>query len=84
MEWISIKDELPPNRQAVLLCITIDYYYSIGFIYTSGALCSGRWKINESNNIIDIDCYEYSDGSYDDDITHWMPIPHPPSSSNSR
>lgn len=78
MKWISVKDELPRNRQAVLLCIKTDY--SFGFIYTSGALVNGGWKLNESPNLLDTGCYEDSDGSYDNYITHWMPLPQPPSS----
>lgn len=81
MKWISIKEEMPPDGRAVLLCIEIDY--SVGYIYTSGAFVGGRWKLNESHDLLDTDCYEYSDGGYDDDITHWMPLPLPPSSSNS-
>ena len=80
MKWINIKDELPPDRRAVLLCIEV--VYAPGFMYTSGALSNGRWMLNESHNLLDTDCYEYDDG-YDDDITHWMPLPPPPSSSNS-
>ena len=76
MEWISVKEELPPDSQAVILCIKIDY--ASGFIYTSGAISNGRWKLNESHDLLDIDCYEYSDGSYDEDITHWMSLPQPP------
>jgi len=79
MEWISVKDKWPPDGQAVILCIEIDY--SVGYIYTSGAFVAGRWKINESHNLLDTDCYEYED-SYADDITHWMPLPPPPSSHN--
>ena len=81
MKWISIKEEMPPDGQAVILCIEINY--SVGYIYTSGAFVGGRWKLNESHDLLDTDCYEYSDGSYDDDITHWMSLPPPPSSSNS-
>ena len=80
MKWINIKDELPPDRRAVLLCIEV--VYAPGFMYTSGALSNGRWMLNESHDLLDTDCYEYDDG-YDDDITHWMPLPPPPSSSNS-
>jgi hypothetical protein len=80
MKWISIKEEMPPDGRAVMLCIEINY--SVGYIYTSGAFVGGRWKLNESHNLLDTDCYEYED-SYADDITHWMPLPQPPSSSNS-
>ena len=80
MKWISIKEEMPPDGRAVMLCIEINY--SVGYIYTSGAFVGGRWKLNESHNLLDTDCYEYED-SYADDITHWMPLPPPPSSSNS-
>jgi hypothetical protein len=76
MGWIRVKDELPPSGMAVLLCIEIDY--SIGFIYRSGALLKGKWKLNESHDLLDTDSYEDSDGSYDNDITHWMPLPNPP------
>jgi len=81
MKWIRVKDELPPEGQAVLLCIGINY--SVGYIYTSGAFVGGRWKLNESHDLLDTDCYEYSDGSYDDYITHWMPLPQPPSCENT-
>ena len=80
MEWISVKEKLPADGRAILLCIKIDY--SVGYIYTSGAFVGGRWKLNESHDLLDTDCYEYDD-SYDNDITHWMPLPPPPSSSNS-
>ena len=80
MKWISIKDEMPPDGQAVILCIEINY--SVGYIYTSGAFVGGLWKLNESHNLLDTDCYEYED-SYDNDITHWMPLPPPPSAHNS-
>jgi hypothetical protein len=74
-KWVSIKNEMPPDRRIVLLLIETNY--SPGYILTGGSLVDGRWKLTDSWDLADSDSYEYSDGSYDDDIAFWMMLPDP-------
>jgi len=78
--WIDIKKRMPENGVMVLLVIEIDY--KPGFLYMAGCINNGRWMLNESNIVTDHQSYEYGDGSYEDSITHWMPLPSPPTADN--
>lgn len=64
MEWISVKDKLPEFSENVLIAIDTDY------VILMGQLKSNGWIIY------------YADGrkfSGPDIITHWQPLPEPPS-----
>ena len=65
MEWISVKDELPPNK---------DWYLCAGVEAVDGRLHEARVRIlrpyytwisnwNDAGNFV---------------VTHWMPLPEPP------
>lgn len=61
-EWINVKDRLPEKDNYVL------YTDKEGNIYL-GQLVSG----------MDKEIYwSHYDLLYDDDVTHWMPLPKPP------
>ncbi|HAM53748.1 MAG TPA: hypothetical protein DCP92_24780 [Nitrospiraceae bacterium] len=66
MNWISVKDRLPPNNHCV---ITWDGEFVSQFDYYDAK--SGQWFV-------------IGDCCHDDSlvgrlITHWMPLPEPPS-----
>lgn len=67
MEWISVKDRLPDNKEMVLIyCPTLKHRNKKNNIKT------GR-KINFGCGLRPEGCL-----GYDDDSTHWMPLPEPP------
>lgn len=70
MDWISVKDRLPPENQDTVgkvkgapcseLCIVaVEAPFSSAFVATDITIC-GRW-------------YNYGEA-----VTHWMPLPEPP------
>lgn len=68
--WISVKDRLPENNNAVL-CFTQDAVmaYQV-FRYYTDNIDDKFWTNEIGNDIID-----GPDGLY---ITHWQPLPGPP------
>lgn len=75
MEWISVKDRLPPNSDEVLLYCQNDI--------VQGYLKDGIYKgsIMVTDNMYDgyvNDRKICNQGGFDDFITHWMPLPGPP------
>lgn len=68
MQWINMKDRKPENGQEVL------YYFDIcGVNYGK---YSRVWEEDEQRFY---DCFYGSKGFLCDDVTHWMPMPEPPS-----
>jgi hypothetical protein len=68
--WISVKDRLPEEKEAVLVTDGTDM--SVGCLYH---------KQFEPENVIptyDMSCVEFDLGN----ITHWMPLPEPPEVEN--
>lgn len=74
MNWISVKDRLPQEKQDVLV---FERWMDIPFV---GYLVKDKWHVNK-------EFYEVG-GTYADgyiigvvsqkDVTHWMPLPEPP------
>ena len=65
-EWISVKDRLPENNRNEDF-IVFDNFFDTCNISTA-SFSDGNW-------------YDYLGDlhKYNDDITHWMPLPKPPS-----
>lgn len=61
-EWISVKDKLPSDPDTKVLC----YVHGLG-IRMGRRLGSMRPLIRPEG------CH-----GYDEDVTHWMPLPAPP------
>lgn len=70
MDWISVKDRLPPENQDIVgkikgapcseLCIVaVEDQFRGSFVATDITIC-GKW-------------YNYREA-----VTHWMPLPKPP------
>lgn len=80
MEWISVKDRLPPDGQQVLLFIQAqmqdvdcDTNEPISDLYIHTEKAIGY--ITKNTLWINYD----QDGYYSlSDVTHWMPLPTPP------
>ena len=75
-QWISVDDRLPEENEIVMVHINIGW--ALGHMYRGAFMSEGKWWFNEYGTLLDVDFYEVSDGGYDDDITHWMPLPEPP------
>lgn len=73
MEWISVKDKLPPIGQEVIV-------YSPKSNSGDGrvtALCR-KIRYEEATNFYWDNDYGGSNVYVQDAITHWMPLPEPP------
>ena len=68
MEWVSVKDRLPTDYTTYIVCSDEDGTVWFMDYYGCG------WESCDSDGESKI---------YKDDITHWMPLPPPPSSHNS-
>ncbi len=68
MEWISVKDKLPPNDYLVLCfkehigCNSLSFYMGKGRV-----MKKGFWRVGD-------DGYAVKEPK----VTHWMPLPQPP------
>jgi hypothetical protein len=67
MKWISVKDELPKKDGDYLVCDT----HSDAMMVTCYEVNTMRWNDNGTKPLIDF--WEH------DEVTHWMPLPNPPS-----
>ena len=63
--WISVKDELPDKNQDVLI-YRGNHIGDMMHVYTY--LGNNKWE----------DEYGYWSKTDDEGITHWMPLPEPP------
>lgn len=68
MEWISVKDELPPTRLKVLACVKHTwrdgtFYGTVDFVERWP---DGWMNVNESGYLVH------------GEVTHWMPMPELP------
>lgn len=63
-EWISVEDMLPEKGQIVL------FHQKDGFIYCAEYFAGN--SIMSTGWFIDNDCWEA------EEVTHWMPLPAPP------
>ncbi len=61
-KWISVKDRLPPDDEDVLVNARQNGIYTAHLTIRNDWICSCL-------------CYE---GSFLNNITHWMPLPEPP------
>lgn len=73
MIWISVHDRLPePGKQDFLMCTTLG---GVGFGFRQAF--TGKWFW------ADTDCDEFIEQP-SDFITHWMPLPEPPSTESQQ
>lgn len=64
MEWISVKEKVPTNRNLVLVS-NVDSKHKADHWICAGELNeNGEW------------CNQFSDDTII--VTHWMPLPEPP------
>ena len=64
-EWISVKDRLPKPDESIMLCA---FGKSVGEgTYQGHDGYHNVWKM-----------YAVCGTYWDDEITHWMPLPEPP------
>lgn len=78
-EWISVKDSLP-NENGKYLCLceglfNLPYYDVVNFID-----CLEKLDTYEFYGIKRSGWFGYDSeyGYYEQDVTHWMPLPEPP------
>ena len=73
MKWISMKDELPPIYEDIILC-NKNKQISTGYVdkYKDGGL-----YITDYYDANDDDFLYISEHSFDE-YTHWMKMPSPP------
>lgn len=63
--WISIKDKLPKERTSVIISIKDVYCTPPYYHVVCGWLLNDCWVVGK---------HIY----YNNEITHWMPLPEPP------
>ena len=67
-EWISVDEQMPPVGKAVFVWGTIGQLYpKVGFRRKRSRLRRAPFEVG---------------GLYEPNVTHWMPIPAPPSPSH--
>ena len=68
--WINVKDQLPPDDESVLVYVNGNiriFSYVVSYLVDMRA----HWWVDESG--------DYHSDIADGDVTHWMPLPQPPS-----
>ena len=75
MEWISVKDRLPPEKEAFLCYGFICYFDDYPIDYDDLVICIARRDLSDF-----ITCYD-SDCRYVLGVTDWMPLPEEPKST---
>ena len=68
--WINVKDQLPPDDESVLVYVNDNiriFSYVVSYLVDMRA----HWWVDESG--------DYHSDIADGDVTHWMPLPQPPS-----
>lgn len=75
-EWISTKDRLPTLKQKVLLLVKGDIFVGWYDDTWESSKMGLKWATLSTGT----ECYECSGEAdvYDDEVTHWMPLPKPP------
>ena len=73
-EWISVKDRLPNGADGKSLCENVIAYLNNGEIV--GQVCTGWLNGDKWYLTVGEDDYYTVWGLCD--VTHWMPLPHPP------
>jgi hypothetical protein len=68
MEWISVNDRLPEEDEDVLV-MTAEGKFASGGMHVASLDEDGVWYPS------------HGDGWEFPDVTHWMPLPKPPESS---
>lgn len=76
MEWISVKDRLPPDDEDVLVYHLDDKHITVGYFNSDNV----KSYIESDGNTF------YIDNGWETEIpwapkgsvTHWMPLPKPP------
>lgn len=77
MEWISVKDSLPPDRDVVLWFHDLKLREKCPNILDSGECVTGYYM--EEIESICINCLYTCDFIFAiEEATHWMPLPQPP------
>ena len=71
MKWISVEDELPAQLFADYL-VYPQPRHVYGDKFTAEYRGGGEWVTNCEDSY---HCYDANNGN----VTHWMPIPEPPS-----
>lgn len=68
MEWITIRDKLPPQDENVILYDGNEVFCGNHYLSKEGKICFGI-------QCCDGNCYGWYEKK---EITHWMPLPEPP------
>jgi len=83
MNWISVEDQKPKDRKNVLLLVVLqrfcDGVHCKDEIVITGGTKDGEWFVGNEMLLWD---FNFNAGFCDDDITHWMPLPEPPTDAS--
>ena len=71
-QWISVEDQLPETRDGTRYLVARDCGNGTLKSISVGLLLGGEWHISD-------DVRSFRDMGYR--ITHWMPLPAPPTTS---
>lgn len=70
-QWISVKERLPKEREDVL--VVVDWQDNEPPASWCGFLCDGKWRMMGTTK------FSGDDGDIAGNVTHWCPLPSPPS-----
>ncbi len=74
IEWISVKDKLPPNGDKRLLVVIHGYREDIvpmSAVEIANYTSEDSWILEEFTELTDMQ------------VTHWMPLPEPPKEAHT-